>query len=261
MLTLIAITTCALLSDPNSTNGTTTEIKYVTREDALQPRTIDSFTCPLRWSEEWSLNSEYKFLLTHHNRWNDRSLFCIYLKLSAGYALVKQIELEELANFAHIKAFWWTMPIPPKEKIPLIWVQELNDGTGHFTFEILYTFADLPSLSELEKARDLTTVLPHIIQDVEYVEPPAPFKLKLGKGRGFEEGSMTNFGSEGLFFENHIFNEGDGGSPSGDKVSGTMKVVKQKLPEPKSYGPIKVSSIFRVETDSFKQAPRTPDDY
>ncbi|HRI87068.1 MAG TPA: hypothetical protein PLJ47_17295 [Candidatus Hydrogenedentes bacterium] len=262
MLSLIVIGTCALFSEADSANTPPSKVQFLTREKALSARTLDEIYCELYWSEEWSLDSEYDFLFTHHRNWNKRSLFCAYLKLSNGYVLVKQLELGEAVNFQNIKVFWRAQPVPPKENIPLLWIQERYDGTGNQTVEHLYTFADLPPLNELENATELAEVLPHIIQEVEYLLPPAPFKLRLEKGQGYWKGDTTSFGSEGLFFTNYIYNQGDGNCcPSGDKVTGTLKVVKRQLAEPMSYGPIKVRSVFRVETDSFKQAPRTLADY
>jgi hypothetical protein len=260
MFSLFAFLSCALLSEPGPTDGATTEIKYVTREDALREFTIERESRQLQWFEDWQLNPDYSFLLTLHGRntqlktpRND-AFFRIYIKLAKGYTLVGELKSE--GWFENKAVFWWTQPIPPNEEITLIWIQDRMSGTGHNTIEHLYTFAELPAARELEEAADLAAVVPHVVQKVKYVFPPAPLEVKLKEGQGFWKGPFTYFGSNGLYFTDRVYNKDDANCcPSGDEIFGTFKLVKEKLPESKSYGPIKVSYAYRIETDSVRQAP------
>lgn len=257
MLTLVAITTCALLSEPNPTNGATTETKYITREDALREYDTEQESWKLRWSQDWQLNSDYSFLFTRHLRNYDvpNEVFRIYIKLDGGYALVN--ELQTAGTFYKIAVFWWTIPIKPQKKVPLIWISDMDIGTAHFTTEMVYTIAELPPLMEWKRLGIKPSELAHVIQEVEYSPPPEPFELNLNSGQGFWKGWTTNCNEQALTFQNWIFNKGDGNNdPTGGFISGTFKVIAQPISPREMSGLIRVDTKYRVETDNFKFEPK-----
>jgi len=253
MLTLLAITTCALLSDPNPTNEATTEIKYVTREDALREFNTENESWKLLWSLEWQLNTDYSFLFARHLRNSDvpNEFFRIYIKLDGGYALVH--ELQTAGIFEKTAVFWWTIPIKPQKKVPLIWIEDMDIGTAHFTTEMVYTIADLPPLKEWERLGIKASELEQVIQIVNFAPPPSPLEFNLKPAQGFWKGWTTNCNEHALTFQNWVFNKGDGNNdPTGGFISGTFKVIAQPISPAEMFGLIRRDTKYRVETDSFK---------
>ncbi len=256
MLNLIAISACALFSESNPSETPSSNLLYVTRESALEEITVGNLKCKLRWAKDWQYNSEYTFLFVYHRHGIERSIFTIYLKLSKGFLHVRRVETgdagkDEFLYFDHFSAFWWKQPVPPYSRVPIIWVQEVWDGSGHFeTGRYFFTVPELPSLSELESA-DLSAVAPHIIQDVVCSPPPEPFTMEFKEGESWRKGHGLWFNEREMRFRNEIY-------PTGEKVYGTFKLVAEKLSPVETYGPIRVDTKYRIETDAFRRVPIKP---
>jgi len=214
------------------------------------------------YSYEWRCTAEYNFVFSTKS-YDDHEDICIYLKTADGNILAKRLETHpEFTYIERIRAFWWKQPGPAHQTVPLIWVNEVWEGSGHFTEEHVFAIVDLPPISAFASADELKAAAPHMVQAVEYVKPPAPFKLKLEKGQECLHGVRVNLGEAGLEFYFRYESRGDANnSPSGGKVRGTFKLVTVPLPEPEVFGPIKHTVRYRLETDAFRQGPLTDEDY